>query len=85
MRLDELLSKARDTRSLPPPTVRRALRQSAGLSQHDVAVALEPPVDAATVCRWENGHRHPRGRNLTSYARLLRELERVLSGQTDAH
>jgi DNA-binding transcriptional regulator YiaG len=57
---------------LPAPPIRRALRQSAGLSQQDVADAVGATREA--VSRWESGDRRPRGRLLICYVELLKVL-----------
>lgn len=73
---DDLLRKARAQRSLPPPAVRRALREANGVSQGDVGGVLG--VHRETVSRWERGERTPRGELLVAYVDLLDEL-RTLS------
>ena len=70
--LDQLLARSRATRRLPAPLVRRALRESAGLSQQALASYLE--VERATVSRWEGGARTPRGAALERYVELLDRL-----------
>jgi len=62
-------------RSLPPPGVRRALREANGLSQDDIAAELD--VSRVAVSRWESGDRMPRGDHLIQYAELLERLGRV--------
>ena len=64
--------KARAFRVLPVPAQRRAIRQSGGLSQGDLAVDLG--VTRAAVSRWETGDRTPRGDLLVAYAELLERL-----------
>lgn len=73
MDLDAALTAARARRRLPPPSLRRALRKSAGVTQAAVAMALG--VDRATVARWELGERMPSGRHLQAYATLLDRLD----------
>jgi DNA-binding transcriptional regulator YiaG len=48
------------------------VRQGAGLSQSDLARAVR--VTPATVCRWENRTRNPRGANALAYAEILERL-----------
>jgi DNA-binding transcriptional regulator YiaG len=68
------LQRARERRRLPDHQTRRALRERAGLSQ--VALARVLGVDPATVCRWENGDRHPGGVHLPAYLAALERLAR---------
>jgi len=51
----------------------RAIRITAGVSQGRVADELD--CDRATVTRWENGRRRPRGRLAIAYAELLVALQ----------
>lgn len=76
--LDELLRKAEQRRSLPPPAERRRIRELAGVSQQDVGSVLQ--VDRATVSRWESGILTPREARLRAYAAVLEELRKVVSG-----
>jgi DNA-binding transcriptional regulator YiaG len=69
-----LVDTARSRRSLPPPAVRRMLRQAGGLAQHDVAAALG--VTDSAVSRWESGARTPRGEHLDAYIEVLAALAR---------
>lgn len=64
--------KIRAHRGLPPPRLRRALRESGGLTQDDIAEVVG--VRRASVSRWEAGLRTPRGRFLVAYAELLESL-----------
>jgi DNA-binding transcriptional regulator YiaG len=61
-----------DLRALLGNGSARQIRESAGLSA--VAVARQLDVSPATVTRWEQGIRFPRGANARRYARLLRRL-----------
>ncbi len=54
------------------PDDRRAIRERAGVSQHDVANDLG--VTRPTVTRWEVGRRTPRGEMAVEYGRLLERL-----------
>jgi len=67
-----LHAKRRAHRDLPPPALRRALREDAGLSQDDIAATMG--VHRETVSRWERGLRTPRGDSLLNYVSLLGEL-----------
>jgi transcriptional regulator with XRE-family HTH domain len=70
--LDALEAKITARRDLPPPQLRRLLREDLGLSQEDVAQAVG--VHRETVSRWERGLCYPRGRHLVDYATLLARL-----------
>jgi DNA-binding transcriptional regulator YiaG len=61
-------------RRLPHPADRRLLRERAGLSQSDIARALN--VGSPTVCRWESGERDPGREHLAAYIALLDRLAR---------
>lgn len=52
----------------------RMIRMKAGLSLAEVGSALDPPVGAPTVLRWERGERAPHGEKALAYGRLLEEL-----------
>lgn len=74
MKDTELGRKIRAHRTLPPPAMRKALREAAGLTQEDVAAALH--IRRESVSRYEHSKRRPRGRVLVAYAELLEELRR---------
>jgi DNA-binding transcriptional regulator YiaG len=76
--LDVLVAKAQIRCSLPTPANRRLIRESAKLTQADLAAALG--VDRVAVSRWERGESAPRGNSFERYATLLDRLRReVLS------
>ena len=76
--LENAIAKRRTRRRLPDPRARRLLREKAGLSQQDLAEAVE--VSRAAVSRWELGERNPRvGPTLDSYMAALERLERETS------
>lgn len=60
-------------RRLPSPVMRKAIRETAGVSQQRIADELQ--VHRVTVARWESGARHPRGPILERYSLLLAELK----------
>ena len=70
--IDQLLTRARRSRTLPPPTMRRALRERWKLSQTDVAKVLD--VTYPTISRWESGSREPRGAARERYQAFLEKL-----------
>jgi len=77
--LDALVAKAQNRCSLPVPERRRSIRQSAKLTQAEVATAIG--VDRVAVSRWERGESAPRGASFERYVTLLDRLQReVLSG-----
>ncbi|MGW9400641.1 telomere-associated protein Tap [Streptomyces sp. NPDC055642] len=57
---------------LPPPAERRRLREAAGLSQAQIAKALDTRREA--VGNWEAGRTAPRPPQRAAYARLLEKL-----------
>jgi DNA-binding transcriptional regulator YiaG len=71
--VDQLLERVRSRRELPVPEERRRIREAAGVSLRDVALALG--VSHTAVAAWEAGAM-PR-EHRSSYARLLGELERA--------
>ncbi len=80
--VDAALAKARARRDLPAPSERRQIREAAGLSIADVALAVG--VSVATVSRWETADIMPRGRILIDYLDLLRELSALSSNGSGA-
>jgi DNA-binding transcriptional regulator YiaG len=71
--LDAVEAKIAARRTLPPPRLRRMLREDLGLSQEDIAQVLG--VHRETVSRWERGACYPRGRHLVAYVELLQRLK----------
>ncbi len=71
-----LRQRAAMKRGLPPPTLRRALRQAAGLTLEDVARLVGCTPQA--VDHWEAGRREPSGRFLAGYVEAL-QLARELA------
>jgi len=67
-----LVERLKSRRDLPPPAVRRALREAAGLSQGDIARAVGASRQA--VAHWEEGRRNPRPVHLSTYVEVLRLL-----------
>ncbi|MFK4122899.1 helix-turn-helix transcriptional regulator [Streptomyces longwoodensis] len=57
---------------LPPPAERKRLREAAGLSQAQIATALNALREA--VGNWETGKTEPRPPKRAAYARLLEGL-----------
>lgn len=68
----ELLARSRRRRMLPPPEIRRMLREKAGITQEEIAGALG--VSRPAISRWESGARTPRGERLLDYIELLDQL-----------
>lgn len=67
-----LVQRVQTRRRLPAPAARRALRESTGLSQRDIAQALG--VSICAVSLWERGVRQPRPAMLQRYVELLDRL-----------
>jgi transcriptional regulator with XRE-family HTH domain len=63
---------------LPPATARRVLRESAGLTQQDLADALG--VRRATIARYELSQREPHGDLRRRYAAALKFLGAYVAG-----
>ena len=76
--LTVLEAKVSARRDLPPPQVRKALREGAGLSMDDIAEAVGCSRQA--VAHWEAGRRYPRAEHLAAYVRVLR----LLAGRGEA-
>lgn len=71
--IDAAIAQARARRRLPEPTLRRYLRERAGLSLEALGRAVG--VEGSTVSRWERGTRVPRtGPALTKYIEALDRL-----------
>jgi transcriptional regulator with XRE-family HTH domain len=66
-------------RALPPPAMRRALRQAAGLTGGDLAGVMH--VTRQAISKWERGERHPTGAYLDAYLAVLDELRRAADGE----
>jgi DNA-binding transcriptional regulator YiaG len=64
-------------RALPPPSMRRALREANGISAAELARPLK--VSRQTVSKWELGRRTPSGPLLEAYVAVLDELQRELA------
>ncbi|MFG3248357.1 helix-turn-helix domain-containing protein [Streptomyces sp. NPDC048187] len=62
----------RPATSLPPPKLRRRLRETAALTQTQLASRVG--VTPGTVRAWESGRTTPRGRKREAYAKLLKTL-----------
>ena len=73
-KLAEALVREKIRRRLPAPSVRRLLREQAGITQQVVADTIG--VTREAVARWEGGTRSPRGRALPDYVALLERLAR---------
>lgn len=69
--LDQLVARAQ-ARRLPDTATRRLIRESAGVSQDELAEALG--VTRPTLTRWESGKRRPRGAAADRYAAALNRL-----------
>ncbi len=72
-KLEAIRQRAVDTRSLPSPAVRKALRIEAGVTAAEAAEAVG--VSRQSIIYWENGARRPRGANAEKYAEVLRAFQ----------
>lgn len=63
-------------RRLPPPNVRRALREASGLSVVEVAEAIG--VTRQAVWRWERGLREPGAHHRRAYAGFLDQVRQAV-------
>lgn len=72
--MTDVIRKAMALRRLPSPSMARAIREAAGVSQADVAGSFDPPISRAAVSRWESGERRPRGSHLEQYVEILEAL-----------
>ena len=70
--VDALLDEVAAAAALPPPAERKRLREAAGLSQAQVAKAVDTRREA--VGNWEAGRTEPRPPQRAAYARLLEGL-----------
>ncbi|MDD1059685.1 helix-turn-helix domain-containing protein, partial [Streptomyces cocklensis] len=70
--VDALLEEVAAAEVLPPPAERRRLREAAGLSQAQIAHAVDTRREA--VGNWESGRTEPRSPQRAAYARLLEGL-----------
>lgn len=70
---DDLVERVRLRQQLPPPRVRKAIREAHGVTQAELATALG--VSRQTLIHWEQGHRSPRRESAEKYARLLLALQ----------
>ena len=71
------LARSRRSRTLLPPPLARGVRERAGLTQAELAAALD--VTQETVSRWELGQRVPRGVKADAYSAILRDLVEALA------
>jgi transcriptional regulator with XRE-family HTH domain len=83
-KMDHLIEKVRTRRRLPPPEVRRMIRQQAGISLRELAQAIG--VTQPTITRWELGLRSPeRGPYFNAYLNVLdRLVDEVAKASRDA-
>jgi transcriptional regulator with XRE-family HTH domain len=72
-----LIEEVRAARKLPPPSMARAIRLAADVSQERIAAELG--VHRVTIARWEMGTRRPRGQLRIAYADLLQQLQETTS------
>lgn len=68
----DLVKQVAAIRMLPGPSMARAIRVDAGVTQARLANAIG--VHRVTLARWESGGSRPRGAALARYAHLLKVL-----------
>lgn len=73
MNKEVLLYRSARRRQLPDPDTRKRIRESARVSQEELAAVCG--VSRSTICRWETGTRTPRGQHADEYIELLWDLE----------
>ncbi len=61
---------------MPTPPERRSLREAAGLTGIDLAIAIG--VSPASVYAWENGTLTPTGLQRVAYLKALRDIQAQL-------
>jgi DNA-binding transcriptional regulator YiaG len=71
---DQVLARSRLRRRLPPPAMRRQLREQAGISQAEIAAVVG--VTRECVSNWESGNRAPRPQHLERYVAFLERIAR---------
>jgi DNA-binding transcriptional regulator YiaG len=75
--MSPLAEEVRARRALPPPAMRRFIREQAKVSQR--RAAAEMSVAHTTFARWESGEAEPRSDHAIAYEQLLRDLQAVIS------
>jgi DNA-binding transcriptional regulator YiaG len=75
--VDMLRSQARAAIDLPPPAKCQAIREAAGVSRAQLAMALS--VSEASVAYYERGLRTPRGENRIRYVAALTALREEMT------
>jgi DNA-binding transcriptional regulator YiaG len=76
---EDIETEVRTRRRLPPPSLRRSIREAAGVSQ--ARLGQELGVGQACVSSWESGRREPRGDLAAQYALLLAKLQDAAAEQ----
>lgn len=77
--LERAVRRASRRARLPEPSLRRLIRERAGLTQEELAEALG--VTRAALSRWESGRRNPRAANAIAYVDALDRLLTLSEGQ----
>jgi DNA-binding transcriptional regulator YiaG len=76
MEVEQIIQAAQDRirnrRALPPPALRRQIREAAGLSRSELAEALN--TKTTNVVAYELGRRSPRPELLARYVEILKRL-----------
>jgi DNA-binding transcriptional regulator YiaG len=75
--LSGLLNEVKEAQRLPPPAIARAIRESAGITQQQLADAVH--VHRVTLARWESDRSaKPKGELRARYAVALRGLRELV-------
>jgi DNA-binding XRE family transcriptional regulator len=80
MSIEELVNRPPPT-ELPAPRSRGRLRRAAGITQHELARALN--VSRTTIANWERGVKEPTGENREKYAEFFCHLRKRAEARKD--
>jgi len=79
--LDHALALGRVRRMLSAPDELRAIRERAGITQEQLALAVG--VSRSALQRWEAGQRSPRRLHLATYAQALKRIADASADHVD--
>lgn len=78
-KVDALLDRRTQPTDLPEPAERKRLREQYGVSQAQVAAALD--VTRGAVAGWESGRWDPKGDTRDKYRYMLNEMRKRLEAE----